>query len=58
MDNAFAARVYDVWPSLSSIRSSRTPNGVNVQAVIDQLDAYLVQYKHTQLTENQKSKIT
>lgn len=61
-DNALSARIYDVtgipsWRSLSFIRNSRTPNGVNSQALIDQLNAYLLQNNHQKLTEYHKNQI-
>lgn len=61
-DNALAARIYDVtgipsWRSLSFIRNSRTPNGVNEQLLVEQLNSYLLQNNHQKLTEYQNNQI-
>lgn len=59
-DNALSARIYEIttiptWRNLIFIRQSRVGNSVNPELLIKQINDYLIQYNHPQLTTHQQS---
>ena len=62
-DNALSARIYEIttiptWRNLIFIRQSRAGNSVNPELLIKQINDYLIQYNHPQLTSHQQSLLT
>ena len=59
-DNVLSARIYEIttiptWRNLIFIRQSRVGNSVNPELLIKQINDYLIQYNHPQLTTHQQS---
>ncbi|HRG61645.1 MAG TPA: hypothetical protein PLP75_01360 [Burkholderiales bacterium] len=62
-DNVLSARIYEIttiptWRNLIFIRQSRVGNSVNPELLIKQINDYLIQYNHPQLTSHQQSLLT
>ncbi len=62
-DNALSARIYEIttiptWRNLIFIRQSRAGNSVNPELLIKQINDYLIQYNHPELTTHQQSLLT
>ena len=62
-DNALSARIYEIttiptWRNLIFIRQSRAGNSVNPELLIKQINDFLIQYNHPQLTSHQQSLLT
>lgn len=59
-DNALSAKIYEIttiptWRNLIFIRQSRVGNSVNPELLIKQINDYLTQYNHPQLSTHQQS---